>query len=157
MIIGLDPGANGAICLLKKDMTFEYHVFKGSSPADKVREMHKICLGLPLCPVVFEDVHSIFGMSAKSNFNFGKTIGIQYALCILNFPMIVEISPKDWQKFVITDEDKVGSKNTKETALKAAKRLFPEQNFIPEGCRVPHDGLVDSVLIAYYGLCNINN
>lgn len=155
MIIGIDPGAKGALCLLRKDMIFQYYIFKAKTYAERVAEMNKIFLELPICPVVFEDVHSIFGMSAKSNFTFGKTIGIQYALCVLRFSKVIEVPPKEWQKFVITKDDKIGSKNTKETAFKAAKRLFPYHDFVPKGCKVPHDGLVDSVLIAYYGLFNI--
>ena len=39
----------------------------------------------------------------------------------------------------------------KERTIWLAKNRFPDGNFIPPRCRVPHDGWADAVNIAYYG------
>ena len=41
--------------------------------------------------------------------------------------------------------------NTKKTTLSAAKRIFPDETFILEGKRVPHDGMYEAALMAVYG------
>jgi hypothetical protein len=42
--------------------------------------------------------------------------------------------------------------NPKESSLYVARQLWPDQNFLAtERSRVPHDGVVDAALIAYYG------
>jgi hypothetical protein len=69
---------------------------------------------------------------------------------------VIRIAPKKWQASVIQPSDVVlkegkKTKDTKKTALNAAKRIFPNENLVPKGKKVPHDGLVDALLIAYYG------
>jgi hypothetical protein len=48
--------------------------------------------------VVIEDVHSIFGSSSKSNFQFGRSLGIlEGVVNALDIPY-VKVQPKEWQK-----------------------------------------------------------
>lgn len=117
-----------------------------------------------------EKIHAIFGTGKGSMFTmaegFGAIQGILTATeCDWHF-----VTPKDWQKKVIAAEDIVlkdpGAKrkvrDTKATALNAAKRLFPEvdfrygQNEETKGDRrtKPHSGLIDATLIAYSQLGN---
>lgn len=112
-----------------------------------------------------EDVHSIFGASAKANFTFGeikgKKIGIAETLAFLYGHRIVYVPPKVWQKRIWSNvdmvykpkkpKDKRKKVDTKKTSLMAAKRLFPNEDFLRNSrCTVPHDGLVDAALIAQY-------
>ena len=105
--------------------------------------------------VAIEDVHSLFGMSAKSNFSFGEIKGIKIGILnALGFPYEL-VPPKTWQKEIWTSADmvyKTGKKvDTKATALVAAKRLFPNESFLATSrSSVPHDGLVDAALILEY-------
>lgn len=107
--------------------------------------------------VLIEDVHSIFGSSAKSNFQFGRIRGVKEALSVCWFGGYEVIQPKKWQRVIWREEDFVlkesGSIDTKLTSANAAKRLFPGYDFRKSGrARKPHDGLVDATLIAMCGL-----
>ena len=126
-----------------------------------------------------EDIHSIFGASACSNFNFGDSNGslraaVQVALRSANNKncKFALVQPKIWQKNawkkdeIIAEPyiDKTTGKpkllssgkvrmntDTKQTSMNAAHRLFPETTFVMPRCRKEHDGCVDAALIALYG------
>lgn len=103
---------------------------------------------------VLEDVHSLFGMSAKSNFSFGLIKGVKMGmLTSLGYSWHL-VHPKTWQKEVWITEDIVMNgkkKDTKATSLNAARRLFPNVDFRKsERAKIPHDGIVDGALMAEY-------
>jgi hypothetical protein len=58
------------------------------------------------------------------------------------------ITPQLWQKNLLPG-CKAGE--TKKRAFAKASELWPAESFILEGCRTPHDGIVDAALIAEYG------
>ena len=159
--MGVDIGLNGAIVVIHENGLVNTHVIP--KVGDKIddgalfeafQEYSEYDLYIML-----EDVHSLFGMSAKSNFSFGATFGKkQMAAAIMGRlygSKLDYITPKKWQAAIWTANDKVyksGTKiDTKKTSLLASKRLFPEHNFIASSrSRVPHDGIVDAALIALY-------
>lgn len=126
-----------------------------------------------------EHVHAVAGNSATSMFSFGESNGcLKVVLQLLScqsatrFP-IYEVSPATWQKVAWegtpkvdgiavvdkktglikrdADGNMVFKADPKATSFAAASRRFPDMDFIPEGCRAPHDGVIDAALIAYYG------
>lgn len=119
---------------------------------------------------VIEDLHSVFGSSAKSNFEFGKNNGLIIGMLQVAEIPYTKIGPKKWQKELwqgirpveipvikskVHQVDKKGNLkykvDTKATSLIAAQRLFPKETFLAtERSKVPHDGIVDAVLIAEY-------
>lgn len=127
--------------------------------------------------IIFENLHSIFGSSAKSNFVFGQMNMAIEALCVAYSYKYLKVNPRDWQKVcwqginVQTTSvpkfktDKLTGKKiesgtkdkvlTKPTSLLAAKRLFPKWDFRAElktkKSKNDHDGMVDAALLAYYG------
>ena len=116
---------------------------------------------------VMEDVHSIFGSSAGSNFQFGRVTGIMETALIAAGIIPYKVQPKAWQKIAWEGTEVVklptGRKNkagkplfkndTKATSLNAATRLFPNESFLATSrSKIPHDGWVDAALIAYYGI-----
>lgn len=121
-----------------------------------------------ICAV--EDVHSIFGSSAKSNFQFGRALGVlEGFIGSFEFPFI-QVAPKTWQKVAFLGVPEIrkaptseqiskaklgevakGSVDTKAMALIAAERLFPKVNlFANSRCKKPNDGIVDALLIAHF-------
>jgi len=101
-----------------------------------------------------EDVHSIYWMSAKSNFNFWFIKGFKYS--VLCDQDTVFVQPKTWQKTAWNGWDIVYKsvkprkvKDTKATSLNAAQRIFPWVDWRVGRQRVQQDGLYDSALIAY--------
>lgn len=106
--------------------------------------------------VGIEDVHSLYGMSAKSNFSFGHIKGVKIGMLeILGYDYTL-VAPKTWQKLIWKDSDIVlkdtgKGKNTKATSLNAAVRIFPDVDFRKSSrATKPHDGIFDAALIAEY-------
>ncbi len=163
--VGVDPGINGGIFVINEanqmkawkmptlgdgiDAKAICNIFKGISRAHETS-------------VIIEQVHSIFGSSAKSNFTFGFVCGVIEAIVVAQGLKFSKVQPKAWQSEIwITSEieykpleaGKVKkSINTKLTSEKAAKRLFPRFDFRGTvKSKKNHDGIIDSALLAEYG------
>lgn len=66
------------------------------------------------------------------------------------FLSINRITPQSWQKSIL---GKVPKGDTKKYALTKAVEIWPEENFLASNkSRVPHTGITDAALIAYYGM-----
>ena len=112
-----------------------------------------------------EDVHSVHCSSAKSNFQFGLSLGIVQALAIDYVSHYEKVSPLVWQTAMfegielIEKFDKKKKKykrDTKAMAAEAFKKIFPDyiDRFMTtvkgNKSKNLHDGLVDAALIAEY-------
>lgn len=117
--------------------------------------------------VVMEDVHAIYGSSAKGTFEFGRGLGVIEGILSAYSIRYTKVQPKKWQKLVfegIKEMKKApsarqlavgqtsGKIDTKAMALMAVRRLFPAIRLTLGGPRAtkPHDGLVDSICLGYY-------
>jgi hypothetical protein len=167
--IGCDPGSRGAICCLDDCKNVRYQFAFKSNENDEF-DMYHFIENIKIIDEKFRDeafifilenVHSLFGMSAKSNFSFGKNCGIiEAVLATMGFGFI-KVTPKDWQKEMLKDipvikKTKKGieskKNDVKAMSLMAQQKLFPDFNSLASSkCRTPHDGLVDALLIANYG------
>lgn len=157
MVYGIDPGYTGGIVGID-DLGKVTNL--ATIPLTKDDDVDFVRLSDIFQPIhkydtiVLEDVHSVFGASAKSNFQFGRICGILRAYAEQNCDNVVMITPKQWQQLVWIDTDKVlkpnGKVDTKATSLKAAQRLFRNVNFLATAkSKKPHNGLIDAALIAY--------
>ena len=169
IICGIDVGAKGAAAILKDGQYLAHFIFNDSKGNFKLLEYIKFLLKYRkvITHVYIEDPASIFGASAKSNFNFGFNKGIQTGVIAAYKLRYTMIQAKAWQKVSwlgikkITNKVKGKSKgkvvmkdkvDTKATSLVACNRLFPKVNLLATTrSKKPHDGLVDALLIAYYG------
>jgi len=155
-VCGIDPGATGAICVL--DSHDPAHV------ALLDLKKHNLWyidhwLGAELFGAIgggekhiwIEDVHSMHGMSAKSNFSFGKNLGIVLAIASIKLvdpPNMV--TPKVWQKYIgVTAKGKA----IKKQVAKIAQYLYPQAELHGKRGGLL-DGRSDALMIAYYGLHN---
>lgn len=166
-IISCDPGAKGFLCAWDvENDTREYISIEDSTKlevADFLKRHRENSIA------VMELVHSIFGASAKSTFNFGEIFGfLQGLLVAFKIPYHL-VQPKDWQACVWIQTDKVfkpGKINpktgkmsrvvdTKPTSINAALRLFPNIDFRrTERCKNLDDNKVDATLIGEYARRN---
>lgn len=157
--MGIDPGADGGIAIFTSDGNLTlYSIPKIGKAVDvyTLSRMIRDCKLIDVKHCVIEDVHSIFGAGAKSNFQFGWIVGILEALLVANDISFTKVAPKAWQKLMhegvpkMTKPGKTSS-DTKAMSLMAAKRLFPNEGFLPTPrSSKPHDGLVDAALMAVY-------
>ena len=162
--IGIDIGDKGAISVLTENSTkvYESHAMPsigGVIDIHRLVELLKFYRGQD-CHVVFEDLHAIFGSSAKSNHSFGRNDGIVRGVVAgLNLPY-TPVEPKVWQKELFVGVKKLQKKSTsgktmvndtKKMALIVCKRLFPTANLLAtKRSSVPHNGIVDAILLAEY-------
>ena len=151
--IGIDPGAKGALCVL--DPSSHYPVlFADLSLKNKANELltvirHEVEQGP--CLVALEDIHSLPGMSAKSNFTFGgmfwrirtilDCVPIEYEL----------VPPKCWQSAVGVPSRKflAGEMDLKVAVADLAQGYYPTAHLHgPRGGLM--DGRSDALMIAHY-------
>lgn len=138
--IGIDPGKNGAIAIIKGE-EITTHVFDEEAYMGLLRmvaeedEMSGCCL---------ERVSAMPGQGVTGMFNFGMNFGfIQGLLSAFEIPYEL-VRPQTWKKaFGITKD--------KNTSVQVCKRLFPAVNlYRTERCTKPHDGIAEAVLMCEY-------
>jgi len=177
MIIGIDPGKNGAIIgisqqgkILMKNVTpLVGTEIDWSEFAEMLKPFHNIR------HVFLEHVHAMHNSSAKATFSFGGCFEGVKALCAAFMHPMTLVSPKDWQKEmhqgipqqykpavkIVTGKNagKMGKprKDPKKMSLMAVKRLFPNESLLrTPRCTSEHDGIIDALLIAEYGRRKLN-
>ena len=146
-IAGIDPGTNGAIAVLD------------STNPDSVAllDLNKVSIyqtavwlhTKQVSTVWLESVHSLYGMSAKSNFGFGRNLGTVLTIAeLLTGHSPNTVTPKIWQKYIgIT----VKGKGIKQEVCNIAQGLYPNAVLHgPKGGLL--DGRSDALMIAHYGL-----
>ena len=149
-VCGIDPGANGAICVL--DSQDSAHIalldLKKHSNTDIYNWLHSQ-LRFRGSKIWIEDIHSMHGMSAKSNFSFGKNLGIVTTIAeLLKGIPPKTVTPKVWQKYVgVTAKGKA----IKKQVAKIAQYLYPQAELHGKRGGLL-DGRSDALMIAYYGL-----
>lgn len=111
-IIGIDPGAIGAIVTLERDMPIEWEMMPtmkvGSATRVNAAALAEIIKRSPGAEVFLESVHSMPGQGVSSTFNFGHSCGtIAGVLGALNVRVTL-VQPQAWKKragLIGTDKD----------------------------------------------------
>lgn len=117
-----------------------------------LRELHWPSDGLA---IYLEDLphHSQNKAAMRSMaLNFGRLVGALEARLQCERVRITTVpagnSLKGWQRAML---GKCPRGETKVRALEVARAIWPGQNWVPRGCRTPHDGIIDAALIAEHG------
>ncbi len=155
MIIGIDPGASGAIAAFNMETG---HLSVMDMPVMEVMrgKTMKRELNAPLLAGIFSDLDANFkitavflekvgampGQGVSSMFQFGRGVGmVEGVLAALAIP-VYYVTPQQWQKSTGTRGGKDGSR------LRAVE-LFPK--YAPLFARKKDDGRADAALIAWHG------
>ena len=139
------PGKSGAFCCLYDDGTLDYMDFD-----ETIHPMMEWLISIKndhdIQMVMIEDVHAIFGSSAKSTFSFGFNTGMLHGLIRgLGLPLDL-VKPKEWQKHA--GVTKKGKEIKKEVAA-ICQRIYPlSEIHTPRGRLL--DGRSDATLVAMY-------
>lgn len=168
LYIAADPGKEGALVCLDQDGMLVDRIatprIGSTGPVDLAIE-YRFCFEMrnknpDKIVFLIEDVHALYGVSTSSTSslmeNKGQLTGMFFTLSMIYKNSSLHfIAPKTWQKTVWSHSDKVMLANkvdTKKTSLACAKRLWPGDSFLKnDRCKVPHDGIVDAMLIAEAG------
>lgn len=166
-VIGVDPGKSGGIIALVGHEIVGKWIIPLSGDKVDIGALYAIFNELKAkyhITVILEEVHSIYGTSAESNFVFGFVCGAIEAIVIANHLRLNKVQPKEWQADIWQNGDKVFKPkkpeqkkapiDTKATSLNAAKRLFPAFDFRKSDSKrvvKDHDGLIDAACLCEFG------
>lgn len=152
MIIGIDPGLKGGICLGSQYTGWRiYPMPVTGNGLDLVRlkliltQRNNELVEL----VVIEKVHSMPKQGVVSSFKFGDGFGSLKSMCVcLGLPFIL-VTPQRWKKTVLAGYDWKGNKDM---SIVWVKQRHPSLSLRPtERSRVDSHGLADAVCLAEYG------
>ncbi len=149
IVMGIDPGLDGGLVELAEDGAI---IFKARLYTDRgidrlfARQWDGMHVFMERAQVMNREGRAT---SARSMFNYGKAFGeILGQLQALRIPHTL-VRPADWSRMLhagTTDNN-----DTKKRSLEAARRIWPGEDWIPLGCKKPHDGIYEAALIAEYG------
>ena len=99
-VCGIDPGANGAIAILdSKNPDSVALLDLKKTTINNIHNWLHSQLRFRGSEIWVEDIHSMYGMSAKSNFSFGRNLGSILAITeLLKGIPPKTVTPKVWQK-----------------------------------------------------------
>lgn len=163
--LGIDVGSKGFITLnTGTELRFFPIADKDSYRLSDI--LHSIKEEFPNVVCAMEEIHAIFGSSAKATFAFGEINGLLKGLLIANKIPYHLVPPKKWQSEIWDNKDIVATYkivtirgkqvnkkdvNTKQTSFNAAKRIFPMVDLRKtERCKNLDDNKCDSLLISEY-------
>lgn len=155
MIIGIDPGASGAIAAFNVETghlsVMDMPVMEVMRGKTMKRELNAPLLAgifsdldanFKITAVYFEKVGAMPGQGVSSMFAFGRNVGtIEGIMAALEWP-VSYVTPQAWQKATNVRQGKDGSR------LRAIE-LFP--SYAQLFARKKDDGRSDAALIAWYG------
>lgn len=163
--IGIDPGKDGYFTIWRESSNeFEYKsiplIGKEVDYLAFSKLLDQINPSIHEVYAVMEDVHAVFGSSAKGTWSFAYIAGALEMLLICKGIPYTKVAPKAWQKQmwvgVALQQKPSSTKKTMVTDTKsmstiAAQRMFPNEDLrdTPR-CKKPHDGKVDSLLMCEY-------
>lgn len=159
-LIGIDPGASGAISVLVPQeplaTSIPYgvrtHRFSSATDADTAAFFEHIAKEhAGSCFACLERVSAMPGQGVSSTFKFGQAYGMLQGLLLANKIPFSQVVPRSWQKhFGIAPAKSAGlSKTQHKNTLKAkAQELFPAEKIVLESA--------DSLLIALYAGVEFN-
>src|SRR5262249_32123555 len=100
--IGIDIGSDGAIAIIKNDCLV---MFSRIPKFNDEQDMYKLLSIIDnhiesgdSVHVVIEDLHSVYGSGAASNFSFGLNNGLIIGMLQVSQIPFTRIGPKKWQK-----------------------------------------------------------
>ena len=136
-IIGIDPGQKGGIACISQGVTAVYAM------PDSPQGIIALLNSCPSCDTIMivELAQPMPKQGVVSSFTYGRHFGgFEWYACMRGI-RYEEVRPAKWKKDMGLNSDKINS-------IKLCQRLFPTVELIPKGCRKPHDGMAEALLIA---------
>lgn len=163
--LGIDVGSKGFVTL-NTGTELRFYSIADNDAYQLSNILHDIKAEFQNVVCAMEEIHAIFGSSAKATFAFGEINGLLKGLLIANKIPYHLVAPKKWQSEIWDNKDMVVSYktvtikgkqvskkevNTKQTSFNAAKRIFPAVDLRKtERCKNLDDNKCDSLLISEY-------
>lgn len=150
-VLGIDPGASGAFCLLDTETnhleihdmpTVEVKVGRKNARRVSAPMVASIVDWLEADAAFIEAVHAMPGQGVSSMFAFGRALGVLEGVVAKAGIPVTMVPPAEWTKAMRLKGGKDGSRAR-------ACELWPKQAHL--FARVKDDGRAEAALIAAYG------
>ena len=149
-VIGIDPGASGAIALVVNAVLISVHDMPTVTVERNKSQKRQVCpAGLSLLmqqlspnKAICEKVSAMPGQGVSSMFSFGRSVGIIEGVLAAKQIPVTFVTPQSWQK-------QSGASKGKDGSRQRVMELFPREAHL--FTRVKDDGRADAVLIALAG------
>ena len=158
IIIGIDPGMTGGICIREMNTNeIELMVMptKGTVRFTKLIDTEAIAemfteIRSEIKMIYLEEIFAMSTQGSASMLSFGRGWGqILGVIHTLKLPYYI-VRPQEWQKYVLP-KGKAGT--TKLRALQAAEKMFPHVELrSSERAKLAHEGKVDALMISEFGV-----
>lgn len=152
MILGVDPGFSGGCAILSTGgevqhaciMPLVAKVLDFVSVSELIERFH-------VTHCFLEKAQSFPKQGVVSSFNYGKHFGhIEATIAMLKVPYTL-VTPSVWTKELHQGIEQFLP--AKQKSLLAITRLYPGYDLRKNArCKNPHEGIMDAILIAAYGL-----
>lgn len=151
-IISIDPGQRGFYVVIVNGLVTERAPVYGKSDSPVPALLALLNANPGIVQAVVEKAQTKAGQSLPAMFNYGVGFGQILGALEARGIAVALVPPQEWTRKMHTLVQGACEDSPKARSLNVAKRLYPQETFTPQGCRVPHDGLVDAVLIGFYWL-----
>lgn len=139
--LGIDCGAHGGFALLENTEVKLARAFDPGEFLDLINELMRAQQATRCC---LEKVSAMPGQGVTSMFSFGQSYGWLKGVLDLGEIAYQEIRPQQWKKEFGLNSDKAKS-------VDVCRQLFPKVDLLrTPKCRIPHDGIAESLLMAEY-------
>lgn len=168
-MIGIDPGITGGLAWLGSAVSaipvptvrkegIRYPLLDHSRIEKWYEECASTFQEIPTLAVI-EDVHSMPRDSKQGAFTFGFTTGAILSLFDSLNLELVAVSPREWQKALLSDDvshfkqvpDLTSREVLKASSIRFVKRTYPSLSLIPTPrSKNDHSGMADAICIATF-------
>lgn len=141
--LAVDPGQKGGLCVVCFDGTpLEWIRMPAGTPRiiDWISIANSKYSNLVM---VTEKSQAMPKQGIVGAFHYGAHFGIFETVAIMLQIPYHEVRPMIWKKAL-------GLTSSKLDSITACRRIFPKLELIPEGCRTPHDGIAEALLISQW-------
>lgn len=165
LIIGVDPGAEGAITALHEDGTFAFTwtadskgdhegYYRAGEPdivglVQRLRPLHDI----GVLRVVIEEPMCPRSSGTSTALTMGRSWGLLVGAFLVARLPVQRVAASTWSAAMFRGKKGTTDKEKKAAGVKLCMERLPGVPLIPGGkCRTAHTGIADSALIALWGL-----
>lgn len=152
MILGIDPGLDGALALLSPNGVYQIadmptHEITVNKKKRRIVDSYSLARWVELyrdaiASAVLEDVGVRPGEGAVGAFKFGRCMGVVEGVIAANAIPLRYVVPAKWKAALGVSGDKTESRRAASQLFPAAVHYWPLKK---------HDGRAESVLLAVYG------